>query len=83
MNILRSICVPGWKNNCNQTYDCPERLASFGIIEADLRAPPETLNTSEHYHIHGFEGGPQIGPLMSGDASLSDSMYFSSVANRL
>ena len=38
-----------------------------------IEGPSETPRTSEHYHIEGLIGGPQLDPIMPRHASLADS----------
>ena len=50
---------PDWKNNSDQTYSCPETLASLGIMGDKIEGP--TLSrTSAHYRIEGFKSGPYL-----------------------
>jgi len=39
------------------TYSC----SSLGIIVAQLRPPPESPHTSQHYRIEGLKGSPSLG----------------------
>ena len=60
-------------NNPHTQVHLSERLASFSIFGARMRAPVNPLGSSHNYLLEGFKGGPQLGPIMPTDASLSDS----------
>ena len=49
--------------NIYQAYMLSERLASLGIMEAQLRAPLKRFGPLQHYGIEGFKGALKWAPL--------------------
>ena len=64
-----------WKNNSDRmSYSCPRDYSvSRQPCLPNLRHPPKPLGPSQHYRIEGIKGG-KIAPIISIDASLSDSI---------
>ena len=52
------------------SFSHPERLATLCIMEAQLKA---SLKYDSAVMYGEFQGGPQLGPMIAGDGSLSDS----------
>ena len=59
---MRSHLAFGWKTYSHQTYSRSKDWNGF-IMEPQLRATLTPLQTSQHYGIDGFNGGPQLVPL--------------------
>ena len=62
-----------WKNNCDQTYSCPKRLPSLGIIKVQLRTSLNTNDITCTIVLRGLRGILIWVPIMPRDARLSDS----------
>ena len=50
-------------------------LEPLGTMGGPIEGTTETLGPSKHYRVGGFEGGPQMGPIMPRDASFSANRY--------
>ena len=54
------LCVRScWKNNSDQTYNCPRDWHLSAVMCAQLRTPPETHRTTTQL---SYTGGPSFGP---------------------
>ena len=63
LGIIHFSDTQDWKNYNDQRYSCQERLASLGVMGAQLRTP----QTSRHYLLRGFRGALNWVLNISGD----------------